>query len=92
MQFKVTPERLENLTLDQAIAIEAMGNGEQVTLRDLKAVLSAFLLDEEGGQYMADRKAAAVLGKLTIRELRDIGKQFGEQVKDAVLPPVSGGS
>ncbi len=91
MQFKVNKERMEALPLEQAIALEDMQMGEQVSLRALRDLFAHFAVDDEGN-YLADMDARKAMGRLRLNDLKDIGAQFTAAVKDGVLPPENGAS
>ncbi len=92
MKFLVNTERVENLAWDQAITLEELATGEKPSLRALKSMLAAFMVDEDTGQYLDQAEAEGRLGKLKVREIRAVGDQFAGEVGDAMLPPPKGGS
>ncbi len=91
LRFRVTKERMEELPLDSAIALEDMQLGENVHLRTMRDLFAHFLTAEDGA-YLPDAEAQRCLGKLRINELKEVGKQFSDAVKEGVIPPASGGS
>ncbi len=91
LRFRVTKERMEELPLDSAIALEDMQLGENVHLRTMRDLFAHFLTAEDGA-YLPDAEAQRRLGKLRINELKEVGKQFSDAVKEGVIPPASGGS
>ncbi len=92
MKFRVSGARLEELTLDEAIALEEMQTGEQTSLKTMKGVMARFLVDDKTDAYVDYETATKRLGSMTIKALKDVAAQFSEAVKDGVLPPESGGS
>jgi hypothetical protein len=77
------------LTLDDMIALESGFNAR--TMRD---VFARFVVDEKG-KSPPEAEARAAVGKLTLKELKDVAQQFSEAMKDmqaSAVPPPSGGA
>jgi len=86
MKFNIDPNLL---TLDDMIALESGFNAR--TMRD---VFASFVVDEKG-KSPPEAEARAAVGKLTLKELKDVAQQFSEAMKDmqaSAVPPPSGGA
>lgn len=79
----------ERLTLDDLIVIEDAG---QMKARQLKQLLSRFVVDEQG-QAIPVEQAAQQIGQLTLAELRAAMEGLGASLRvaqDVAVPPETG--
>jgi len=90
MRFRVTPERLEALTIDQMAALEAVTFGENVRLAVLRDVLAHFVAGADG-DWLPAAEARQTVGALTIGALQQVAGDFAAALKETLLPPTSDG-
>lgn len=76
-----------DLTVDEVIALEG-GDAPMAATRDL---LARFAVGEDGA-YLPTAAAKRLLGRLTMTELRGALKEFWGGLRDAQVPPETGGS
>lgn len=69
----------ENVTLNELIDSE---NGKLSGMRDL---LAHFMTDE-AGNYLDETAAKESLGVFTVKQIRDISKQFREAIDNDAIP------
>lgn len=77
---------VEDLTFDEMIDIQE-GN-----LRRAKDILAKFVTDENGGK-LEPEAANELLGRVKVRQIREVFADFGEKVKlemEATLPKKQG--
>jgi hypothetical protein len=82
IEFKPDTDRIElDLFLD-------MMDGNQ---RALVQVMATCMVDEKG-EYIPPDEARKVLGHLSIKQFRRVSDEFGNALRDYVIPPVSAAS
>ncbi len=87
LRLKIDPDRI---TIDELMAIEE-GNARVRSSRDL---IARFIVDENGA-FVEEKEARAIVGKLTLTQLMDVGKDLGTKIKElmeAMVPPDSASS
>lgn len=70
----------ETVTFDQVIGIQEAG---ALPLREQKAMLAGFVTDADG-KPLGQEEAEALLGKLTIVQMRQTFSDFGAQMQAAM--------
>ncbi len=85
VEIKITPEKVDEITIDEFIAIQ---DGK---VRIVKAILARFVWDKATNTYMDEKLALALVGKLTIGQLKEIMANFTSGVTDAVVPSQNSG-
>jgi hypothetical protein len=91
MKFVVTKDRMEELTLDQAIALEALAGGEKIDLAPMRDLFAHFVVDEDG-KRPAEAEAVRMVGRLRLNEVKEAAAAFVDAIRDGLLPPASDGS
>jgi hypothetical protein len=81
---------MEELTLDQAIALESLAGGEKVDLAPMRDLFAHFVVDEDN-KYLPEAEAARTVGRLRLNEIKDAASAFVDAIKDGLLPPANGG-
>lgn len=83
MEIRLDKNRLlNNVTVDDYIA---MSEGD---VRTIKKVLSMFVAGEDG-QYLPMDEAEKLIGKLSIKQMLDLGQSLGSDAEDTIVPKVS---
>ncbi len=67
-----------------------MSAGDDYTLRSVREIMEAMMVDDETGKPLDAKVAHAELGKLRSAGLQNAVKQFAEAMKDGLLPPPNG--
>ena len=83
LRFKIDPELL---LLDEYIAIES-GTILGVMVRD---ILARFVVDETDN-YLAEDEARKLVGRRSVKELRQAVEVLTESLRDLAVPPATGG-
>lgn len=84
--LKVDRERINELTLDTLIALEE-GTMPARAIRDLMA---KFMVDDDG-EWMPEDEALQIIGRSKVSHLAPILTDFADRLKEAAVPPASGG-
>lgn len=84
VRLHITAERLDELTLDDWIGLEAM------KFAQLRDALAKFVVNGDGS-YLPEAEARAVLGRLRTSEVREVIRQFRERVNALAINPTTGG-
>ena len=89
VKIVLTKARLDeaDLTVDEVIALEG-GDAPMAATRDL---LARFVVGGDG-EFLSTAAAKRVLGHLTMTELRGALKEFWGGLRDAQVPPETGGA
>lgn len=78
IEVKITKDRIEEvITVDEFIALQ------EGSLKAAKQVVGKFIVDEDG-KYVGDQEGATWVGKMTIRQLKEIIEVFKGGVDDIV--------
>lgn len=90
LRFRIAPEALEGLTVDELVALEGLVYGDSPRLGVVRDVMAVFVVDEAGAEL--GRAAGRVaLGGLTLAEFREAAEAFAGAFKDGLLPPTNAG-
>ena len=85
IRIHIDQDRLGDLvTVDEYLGMR--DNDERIII----SVLSRFVIDENG-QYIAEKDARKLIGKMTLNQMREAAGSFFDGAKDAVLPPSNWG-
>lgn len=79
IRFKVTKERLEQLTVDDLIELE-----EGQSIKALRNVLSLFVSGPDG--YLDNGEALTLIGKMSIAQLNETAPQIMDQITEITAP------
>ncbi len=76
---------IDRVTLDDVIALE-----DNKSVRTMRDILARFVTNE-AGEYLPLEEAKQVLGKLNMREVKDVASKFADAMKGAAEVPPNGG-
>ena len=92
LEFKITDERMLDLTMDAICAYENWANGIDGDMRATRELVSTFMVDAEG-QYLDEEIALRIVGRIKQRDFVDkIFKPFFDAFRDHLVPKASGDS
>jgi hypothetical protein len=80
--IKADLERMKDfITVDEMVGMQSG------TFRDIRNVLSRFVVGE-GGEFLPEEEGRKAVGSLTIRQLEEAAIKFRGGMSDAAVPPV----
>lgn len=88
LRFRITTEALEQLTIDELAALEALIYGDSPRLSVIRDVMAVFVVDETGAELGRELGRRAV-GRLKLAEFREAAEAFAGAFKDGMLPPAN---
>jgi hypothetical protein len=89
VNIKVSVDRLDinALTVDELMAIE----GDAESTKALRNLVSRFVTDDKG-EYLSEHAARKAIGGLTRPQVIEVMQSFGQQLRDALVPPENAAS
>ncbi len=88
IRFHVTKEGIQNLTVEEFEAIEMATDGDLKVYR-VRPALARFVVDENG-EPVPHQVAMQRLGQLSLRDMENVIREFGEAIRMAAVPKESG--
>lgn len=82
----ITKERLRQLPWEQYEIMEAWTHGEEPMLRDVRQIVSQFMVDERGVPIPVE-EAFKMLGQVQMGEAKEVVQKFTGALKGSAVPP-----
>lgn len=88
-RFKITDDRLDELSWDALIALQKFARGENEDIEGAKEFCTPFVIGEDN-DFLEEEDARRVLGRVKRKVLPELLRQFAATLAEYAIPKANG--